>query len=281
MKRKHIGTVETQVFPSTETVIRPTRSSTLKASAAEASKQFEGTSARQKQNVATRSQHRQSGTTRKKFFSSRERENVLTRIKPPPIIMPCYVLLDQVESSVLDEQDRQESSLPNIVPPPSSRQLDAISDMADTFLPYPVTRTRLEQTYSIPEVDQIVTGVEVDTSMVEHDGAGGFYESITCGICDQLIKRRSYFKQHLLKHYMPKLEDEFGGFDLFFDRKAHIESVHLNLRYSCTWTTGVVTGQGQVPRRAHTKWSIECQLCEDQFDIWWDSIHPGDMNSEH
>ena len=70
---------------------------------------------------------------------------------------------------------------------------------------------------------------------------------------------------------------------MIFDRKAHIKSVHLNLRYSCiwpncTWTTGVAKVKYH-RRRAHTQWSIESQLCEDQFDIWWDSIHPWYMNT--
>ena len=32
-------------------------------------------------------------------------------------------------------------------------------------------------------------------------------------------------------------------------------------------------------RQVHTKeWSWECQLCEDQFNIWWGCIQPGEMN---
>ena len=32
-------------------------------------------------------------------------------------------------------------------------------------------------------------------------------------------------------------------------------------------------------RRVHTKeWSLECQLCEDQLDIWWGYLFPGEMS---
>jgi len=68
------------------------------------------------------------------------------------------------------------------------------------------------------------------------------------------------------------------------NRKVHMEAVHSHIRYHCTWQGCIwTTGQkGQVKfhvRRAHTKeWSLECQLCEDQLDIWWGCIHPGEMN---
>merc|ERR1719427_1428967 len=67
-------------------------------------------------------------------------------------------------------------------------------------------------------------------------------------------------------------------------RKKHIEGVHLNIRYPCTWTgcTWTTNRKAQVKyhrRRAHTQeWSIECQLCEDQMDIWWGCIFPGEMD---
>ena len=68
------------------------------------------------------------------------------------------------------------------------------------------------------------------------------------------------------------------------DRKTHIEIVHFNIRFSCAWPDCTfTTGQkGYVKyhrRRAHTQeWSLECQLCEDQMDIWWGCIFPGEMD---
>ena len=67
-------------------------------------------------------------------------------------------------------------------------------------------------------------------------------------------------------------------------RKIHMEAVHSHIRYPCTWQgcTWTSTGKAYVKyhiRRAHTKeWSLECQLCEDQLDIWWGCLFPGEMD---
>jgi DNA-directed RNA polymerase subunit RPC12/RpoP len=69
------------------------------------------------------------------------------------------------------------------------------------------------------------------------------------------------------------------------NRKMHIEGVHSNIRYPCTWQgcTWTTTWKSKVKfhiRRAHTKeWSWECQLCEDQLDIWWGCLHPKEMDN--
>ena len=71
------------------------------------------------------------------------------------------------------------------------------------------------------------------------------------------------------------------------DRKRHIEAIHLNIRYPCTWTgcSWTTNQKAQVKyhrRRAHTQeWSIECQLCEDQMDIWWGCIFPWEMDKHN
>jgi KRAB domain-containing zinc finger protein len=67
-------------------------------------------------------------------------------------------------------------------------------------------------------------------------------------------------------------------------RKSHMEAVHSHLRYPCTWQgcTWTTVQKALVKyhvRRAHTKeWSLECQLCEDQLDIWWGCIKPSEMD---
>jgi DNA-directed RNA polymerase subunit RPC12/RpoP len=67
-------------------------------------------------------------------------------------------------------------------------------------------------------------------------------------------------------------------------RKLHIEGVHSHIRYSCTWQgcTWTTNQKYHVKfhvRRTHTKeWSLECQLCEDQLDIWWGCIYPKEMD---
>jgi hypothetical protein len=68
------------------------------------------------------------------------------------------------------------------------------------------------------------------------------------------------------------------------NRKQHMESVHSNIRYPCTWLgcthqANTKTSLKYHIRRAHTKeWSLECQVCEDQLDIWWGCIHPVEMD---
>jgi uncharacterized Zn-finger protein len=67
-------------------------------------------------------------------------------------------------------------------------------------------------------------------------------------------------------------------------RKEHIDAVHFNIRYPCTWPDceWTTNQKGMVKyhrRRVHTQeWSLECQLCEDQLDIWWGCILPGEMD---
>jgi DNA-directed RNA polymerase subunit RPC12/RpoP len=74
------------------------------------------------------------------------------------------------------------------------------------------------------------------------------------------------------------------SFGVASNRKAHVESVHLNIRYPCSWPDcdWTTNQKGLVKyhrRRAHTQeWSLECQLCEDQLDIWWGCILPGEMD---
>ena len=58
-----------------------------------------------------------------------------------------------------------------------------------------------------------------------------------------------------------------------------LSTIGDNIRYPCTWQ--LCTHQANTKTRlkyyiprAHTK---ECQVCEDQLDIWWGCIHPGEM----
>jgi DNA-directed RNA polymerase subunit RPC12/RpoP len=73
------------------------------------------------------------------------------------------------------------------------------------------------------------------------------------------------------------------SFGMASHRKQHFEGVHSNIRYPCTWQgcTWTTTLKSMVKfhvRRVHTKeWSWECQLCEDQLDIWWGCIQPKEM----
>ena len=68
------------------------------------------------------------------------------------------------------------------------------------------------------------------------------------------------------------------------NRKTHIEFVHFNIHYPCIWQNcshqAVTKSQLKYHiRRTHTKeWSLECQLCEDNLDIWWGCIKPGEMD---
>ena len=99
-------------------------------------------------------------------------------------------------------------------------------------------------------------------------------------------------KHHLTRH-VETVHDKIRSFkcehcDKSFGqavhRKLHIEAVHFNIRYPCTWAgcTWTTNQKAKVKyhrRRAHTQeWSIECQLCEDQMDIWWGCIHPWEMD---
>jgi DNA-directed RNA polymerase subunit RPC12/RpoP len=74
------------------------------------------------------------------------------------------------------------------------------------------------------------------------------------------------------------------SFGLAGSRKKHVEGVHLDIRYPCNWpdcdwTTNQKANVKYHRRRAHTQeWSLECQLCEDQLDIWWGCILPGEMD---
>jgi KRAB domain-containing zinc finger protein len=98
-------------------------------------------------------------------------------------------------------------------------------------------------------------------------------------------------KHHLTRHVKTvhekirafKCEQCGKSFGHASSRKEHVEGVHYNIRYPCTWQG--CTHQAYTKsslkfhvRRAHTKeWSWECQLCEDQLDIWWGCITPGEM----
>jgi hypothetical protein len=105
------------------------------------------------------------------------------------------------------------------------------------------------------------------------------YKCAKCGVqFDQ--------KQNLTLHMKTVHESEHCGksFGCAGTRKVHIEAVHLNIRYPCTWPDcdWTTNEKGKVKyhrRRAHTQeWSLECQLCEDQLDIWWGCIFPGEMD---
>ena len=67
------------------------------------------------------------------------------------------------------------------------------------------------------------------------------------------------------------------------NRNKHMEIVHSNIRFPCTWLgcthqAFTKTNLKYHIRRAHTKeWSLECHMCEDQLDVWWGCIHPSEM----
>jgi hypothetical protein len=73
------------------------------------------------------------------------------------------------------------------------------------------------------------------------------------------------------------------SFGVAYTRKQHMEAVHSNIRYPCTWQGCTHQAHSKAMlkyhvRRAHTKeWSLECQLCKDQLDIWWGCILPWEM----
>ena len=110
------------------------------------------------------------------------------------------------------------------------------------------------------------------------------YKCIKCGL-------QFGVKGNLSKHIMTvhdkirafKCEHCGKSFAMATHRKRHIEDVHSHIRYPCTWqgciwTTGQMSEVKFHIRRAHTKeWSLECQLCEDQLDIWWGCLHPKEM----
>jgi uncharacterized C2H2 Zn-finger protein len=113
-----------------------------------------------------------------------------------------------------------------------------------------------------------------------------FYKCAKCGL---KFSRNAHLTQHIKtvhdKIRAFKCQHCKMSFGRAGARKQHVESVHSHIRYPCTWHQGCTwtTGQkGDVKyhiRRAHTKeWSLECQLCEDQLDIWWGCLFPKEMN---
>jgi uncharacterized C2H2 Zn-finger protein len=109
-----------------------------------------------------------------------------------------------------------------------------------------------------------------------------------CAKCGVQFSQNSDLTQHIKtvhdKVRAFKCEHCGKSFGKSGDRKMHINSVHLNIRYPCSWpdcdwTTIQKAKVKYHRRRAHTQeWSLECQLCEDQLDIWWGCIFPGEMD---
>ena len=111
------------------------------------------------------------------------------------------------------------------------------------------------------------------------------YKCVVCGV--QFAQN-----SHLVRHTKTvhdkirafKCEHCNQSFGEARNRKQHMEIVHSNIRYPCTWQGCIHQAHTKTSlkyhiRRAHTKeWSLECQLCEDQLDIWWGCIHPGEMD---
>jgi predicted RNA-binding Zn-ribbon protein involved in translation (DUF1610 family) len=111
------------------------------------------------------------------------------------------------------------------------------------------------------------------------------YKCAKCGLqFGQNVSLTQHIKAVHEKIRAFKCENCKKSFGSIGNRKVHIESVHSHIRYPCTWQG--CTHQAHCKfklkyhvRRAHTKeWSLECQLCEDQLDIWWGCIHPNEMN---
>ena len=109
-----------------------------------------------------------------------------------------------------------------------------------------------------------------------------------CAKCGKKFGRSSVLKVHveivhnkIRSHKCETCKQSFGSVSA---RKVHMDIVHSHIRYPCTWQgcshqASTKSHLKYHVRRAHTKeWSLECQLCEDQLDIWWGCIHPGEMN---
>jgi uncharacterized Zn-finger protein len=109
-----------------------------------------------------------------------------------------------------------------------------------------------------------------------------------CGVCGVQFGLNGNLVRHTKivhdKIRAFKCEHCNQSFGKAWNRKQHMESVHSNIRYPCTWQgcthqANTKTSLKYHIRRAHTKeWSLECQVCEDQLDIWWGCIHPGEMD---
>ena len=108
-----------------------------------------------------------------------------------------------------------------------------------------------------------------------------------CSVCGVQFSQNSHLARHTKTVHDRirafKCEHCNQSFGEAGNRKKHMEIVHSNIRYPCTWQdcthkAFTKTNLKYHIRRAHTKeWSLECQLCEDQLDIWWGCIHPGEM----
>ena len=126
------------------------------------------------------------------------------------------------------------------------------------------------------------------SNMQRHHKAHSGEKPFKCSKCGVQFSLKAHLNSHTKTVHDQirafKCEHCDKSFGLAGDRKKHIEGVHLNIRYSCTWPNCMFTCRQKSyvkyhRRRAHTQeWSIECQLCEDQLDIWFGCISPGEMD---
>ena len=110
-----------------------------------------------------------------------------------------------------------------------------------------------------------------------------------CGKCGVQFGQKSSLAMHIKTVHEQvrafKCEHCDKSFGLAGARKQHVQALHLNMCYPCTWSDCSYQAHTKAylkihQRRTHTKeWSLECQLCEDQLDIWWGCINPSEMNN--
>ena len=113
------------------------------------------------------------------------------------------------------------------------------------------------------------------------------YKCDKCGLCfgnSSVLQRHIETVHEKIKAFNCEYCDK--NFSQASYRKIHIDAVHSLIRYPCTWWQGcsaTLSRKGQVKihiRQVLTKeWSWECQLCEDQLNIWWGCITPGLMDN--
>ena len=116
----------------------------------------------------------------------------------------------------------------------------------------------------------------------------GEEKTYKCDKCGVLFDTNPHLTRHIKAVHDRirafKCEHCAKSFGAAGTRKRHMEGVHSNIRYPCTWQgcTWTTKQKSMVKfhvRRVHTKeWSWECQLCEDQLDIWWGCIYPKEMD---
>ena len=109
-----------------------------------------------------------------------------------------------------------------------------------------------------------------------------------CAKCGIVFSSKQKLTSHIITVHKKikefkcdQCDKRFGHTDI---RKTHIAIVHSLIRYPCTWCetcSHQAFSKEQLKyhiRRVHTKeWSWECQLCEDQLNIWWGCIYPWEM----